>query len=303
MVRINLLKNTSRKRSNRKPFLSVKVAALITVVAVLISGGGFLWRTVSRKPESVEALPQRVSDFKPSTHAKSNIVEEVVRELNDSRSRSIKSGILDIPYQDMTFSERVNYEVLFCKNVFEMLSRVIPSGIGLKTLDIDNFQTIYAVGMGDTKELVTSTFTALKNEKLQLLQKPYSYITSNAGKGFRFVVTCKTEYGLDAADPFQAINHIPAREDLAGLVRKISDIATLNDVTFRTPSQISAEKVGAYRRFVYQFSGTSTYKDFVRLILQLHKDRIPCAFKKVNLKARNGSVVQIDADILITLKE
>ena len=102
--------------------------------------------------------PMAQKGLAPSTYSASsaaNMVEEVVKEVNDSRLKFRESGVLDLPYDQLSFAERINYELLFPKNVCEMLSRVIPAGIGLKSLEIDNFQTVYAVGLGRTGGAVT----------------------------------------------------------------------------------------------------------------------------------------------------
>jgi hypothetical protein len=307
MIRINLLKNAIQKKALKVQMPSTARLKLISIIVavVLIVGGGTGYLFVLKKPAKSVKPPSALvaTGFKPSTHASSNIIEDVVREVNDAQQIS-HPGLLQISYEDMSPSERIIYEVLFGKTTFEMLSRVIPDGIGLKTLEIDNFQTVYAVGLGESREIITSTFSALKNERLELLSQPYSYIAPNAGKGYRFVVTCKTGFGLDLADPFQAIDHLVSRQELSGLLKKIKVMAIDSEVGFNNePEQVSAEKAGTYRRFIYRFSGECTYKNFVSFVFRLHKEQVPCAFKKVNIKALSGLNIGVDIEVLLTLKE
>ncbi|MBN1760225.1 MAG: hypothetical protein JW863_17995, partial [Chitinispirillaceae bacterium] len=242
--------------------------------------------------------------FKPSTYRKADIVEDVVQEVTEERAAGDRRGTLDLPYAELSFLEKVNYEVLFARNVFSMLSRVVPAGIGLRSLEIENFQTLYAVGLGTSRELVSSTFIALKTEKLELLPKPFSYITSNDGEGYRFVVTCKIDFGLNLADPFQASDHLPARDDLPILTKRISRIGDSTGVSFKgTPKQLDAERVGAYRCFHYRYRGRTTYNDFVKFLLALYDARVPCAFRKINLKALDGTAVDVDLQLIITARE
>jgi hypothetical protein len=188
--------------------------------------------------------------------------------------------------------------------VFQLLSRAIPSGIGLKLLEVENFLTVYATGIGPTKDLISSTFNALKKENLEILPQPHSYITANGSKGYKFVVTCKTDFGIDHSENFQPWEHIGTRDDIPFLLKKITDISVANKVRLKgKPSQISAEDVGLYRRYVYSFKGKSDYKNFVSFVLELYKEKIPCAFKRVALKAGDGAVIDIDLEILLTLKE
>ncbi len=304
MVRINFLKNSSRSKQKKKlPVKAVSAVVLIVAAGLCIA---FFVKQLSQRPkapakELVSRKDVEVTAYKPPAPAKSKIIEEVVREMNDS---DIRKGVLEIPYQEMAFSERINYEVLFGKRIFEMLSRAVPDGIGLKTLELENFQTLYALGISNSKERIAEAFNTLRQEQMELLPKPHSYISSDQENGYRFVVTCKAELGNDHADQFQAMDHLLSRAELPVLLKKISDLAAKCDVKFKPdPLQLSAERVGAYRRFVYRFSGTSTYKDFVRLVLRLHDDKVPCAFKKITIKAKTDLLTDVSAEVLLTFKE
>jgi len=303
MNRINLLKKTSKKQPVAKTrhipsWIFAVVGAVVLVPAIIMLSLKYIPRTKTVPPPVVKTEP---SPFTPSTYTnKSSIVEEVVREVNSERSSADR---LDISYNELSFIEKVNYEVLFAKNVFSLFSRAVPAGIGLKSLEIDNFQTLYAVGLGNTRELISSTFIALKSEKVELLPQPFSYITTNDGDGYRFVVTCKINSGLDRTDPFMASDALPSKDDLPILTKKIVTLGEQDSVFFSSPVQIDAERVGAYHRFHYTYKGTTTYNNFVKLLLSLYENKIPCAFKKVTIKARSGAAVDIDAQVLFTVRE
>lgn len=280
------------------------VIAAAAAAAMVAFGRNYLTKLRTAKSKPPAAQVSAPTSFTPSTYKKSDIVEDVVREISSERAAGVTRRSLDLPYDELSFLEKVNYEVLFGKNVFKLLSRAVPQGIGLRSLEVDNFQTVYAVGLGTTRELVSSTFIALKSEKLELLPQPFSYITSNNGDGYRFVVTCKTKFGLDLADPFQASDHLPAREDLPVLKKKIISLGEEAGVLWSGgPLQLDAEKIGAYRRFHYRCRGTAAYNDFVKFMISLHANKIPCAFKKVNMKALNGSAVEIESHLIFTARE
>ncbi|HEX2959477.1 MAG TPA: hypothetical protein VHO70_21765 [Chitinispirillaceae bacterium] len=304
MIRINLLKSTSRKKSKPAVKVSPVIPVIILLVILLGTGGYFGYKMMpgllkpkkSIKPAVVVSVPPPVP-----VHSGPNMIEEVVKEVGEEHDEQRK---LNIPYAEMTFLEKVNYEVAYGRTVFQLLSRAIPSGIGLKLLEVDNFLTVYATGIGQTRELISSTFNALKSEHLEILPQPHSYITANGNKGYKFVVTCKTGFGIDHSDSFQPWEHIGTRDDIPFLLKRISDISSANNVRFsRKPSQISAEDVGLYRRYIYNFKGKGDYKNFVSFILGLYNEKIPCAFKRVALKAGDGAVIDIDLEILLTLKE
>lgn len=304
MIRINLLKSTTRGKTKSSVKVSPIIPVVILVVILLGAGGYFGYKMVpgliqprkSQKPVVVVSAPPPVP-----VHSGPNMIEEVVKEVGEEHKEQRK---LNIPYAEMTFLEKVNYEVTFARSVFQLLSRAIPSGIGLKLLEIENFMTVYATGIGQTKDLISTTFNALKKENLEILPQPHSYITANGNKGFKFVVTCKTDFGIDHSDTFQPWEHIGTRDDIPFLLKKINDISVTNNVRFKgKPAQVSAEDVGLYRRYVYNFKGKSEYKNFVSFVLGLYNEKIPCAFKRVALKAGDGAVIDIDIEILLTLKE
>jgi hypothetical protein len=304
MIRINLLKNTARKRSKAEIKVSPKVI-IIAILAIVIGIGGFIGSKylpkaeIKKKHEPVVVTPPAP----PPVPVRSgpNMIEEVVKEVGETRNEPPK---LNIPYSEMTFLEKVNYEVLFGRSVFQALSKAIPPGIGLRMLEVDNFISIYATGIGDTKELISSTFTALKDENFELLPKPHSYITANGNRGFKFVVTCKADLGIDHADPFQPWEHIGTRDDIPFILKRISDVAQANTLSLsKKPSQISSEDIGLYRRCIYNYKGKGDYKSFVSFILGLYNEKIPCSFKKVILKAGNGTAIDIEIELLLTLKE
>jgi hypothetical protein len=311
MVRINLLKNTAMQSKHRGRFLRTVIVAgaALSCAGLLVFAvmRGYAWYGARHQA----AMPSRElqvvkPDLAPSTYANSNMVEEVVKEVNDSRLKLRESGVLSLPYGQLSFAEKVNYEFLFTKNVSEMLARAIPNGIGLKSLDIDNFQTVYAAGLGPSKDLIQEMLVSLKGEKMTVLPPPYSFIKPNGRDGFRFAFSCKTEFGLNLTDPFVdlSLSQIASREHLPDLLASFSRIARQNHCGFaKGPGLASTDKVGNYYRSVYQLTGSCAYRDFVKLVAGLYSEKIPCAFKHCSLVAQTAKAVKVDAQIVITSKE
>jgi hypothetical protein len=300
MLKINLIKSKNgKKRPARRPI--PKKPIVISILALIVFGSGaFFWvnfQGKTGKPVAKSSLPE---DYQGSTPSSGKAIEDVVKEVNAQRSSS--PGLLDIAYNDMAFNERVTYEVLHTKKVLEMLSRTFPEGIGLRKLEISKFQTVYAVGLGDTKELIGQTFNSIRKEQVELLPKPYSFITSD-GKGYRFIITAKTNYGLDFADRFQAIDHLVSREFLSDQLKKVEKVALRNDINLKSEfKQQEVEIVGGYRRYIYEMKAECVYKDFVRFVMDLYNEQIPCAFKEISINALVGSTIGVDAQMLITVK-
>ncbi|MDR2591774.1 MAG: hypothetical protein LBC59_03095 [Chitinispirillales bacterium] len=326
MIRINLAKVPGKPARERAPKKPVKVRAVkesrgssgpILVVLVLLAaaGGGFYYYITYMKPEAVanaaeqhvaKALPPPVpktepKTVKPSSQVRSNMVEDVVKELSDNEPAARNK--LDTPYDQMPLAEKINYEALFARNVFDMITRCMSPGIRLKLLEIDNFQTVSASGAG-AREMVEEMFTAFKGERGEVLSKPYSYIKDGEGGSFAFMITQKPNFGLQVSDPFQALEHMTFKEGLALTLKNFSRLA--GDCNFKmsaAPSQLNVEKAGDYRRVVYKAVGMSTYGDFHKLVRTLYNEKIPCAFKKINMIPVKDEQIRVTAEVLFTVKE
>jgi len=253
-------------------------------------------------PEPVAAAPRaQAQASKPSSLVRTNMIENVVRELGNE-SRAVKK--FDAAYEDMSTVEKINYEVLFARNAFQYITRSVPPGVRLRTVEIENFRTVYTSGVSPSREMVQELFSAFRRERGELLPKPFSHIKDDAGGGFQFVVTAKPRFGLELDDPFQALDHLGFKESLTANLRKFSRLAGSNNFKMRAaPSQISVDRVGSYRRVVYKAEGESTYRDFHKFVLALYDEKVPCAFRKITLTARNNDVVHVSAEILFTVKE
>ena len=300
MLKINLIKSKTGKNGSTQRSIPKKLIVLSASILIVLSGGVLFWVNFQSGKSKPVAKSPISKDYQSSTHSPHKAIEDIVKEVNTEKSAS--PGLLDIAYNDMAFNERVTYEVLHTKKVLEMLSRTFPEGIGLRKLEISKFQTVYAVGLGDTKELIGQTFNSIRKEQVELLPKPYSFITSD-GKGYRFIITAKTNYGLDFADRFQAIDHLVSREFLSDQLKKVEKVALRNDINLKSEfKQQEVEIVGGYRRYIYEMKAECVYKDFVRFVMDLYNEQIPCAFKEISINALVGSTIGVDAQMLITVK-
>lgn len=238
---------------------------------------------------------------RPSSLVRTNMIEDVVRELGNE-SRAVRK--FDAAYEDMNTVEKINYEVLFARNAFELVTRNVPPGVKLRTFEIEDFRTVYISGVSPSREMVEELFSAFRRGRGELLPRPLSHIKDNAGGGFQFVVTTKPRFGLELDDPFQALDHLGFKESLTANLRKFSRLAGSNNFKMRAaPNQISVDRVGSYRRVVYRVEGESTYRDFHKFVLALYNEKVPCAFRKITLTARNNDVIRVSAEILFTVKE
>ncbi|MBD3346234.1 MAG: hypothetical protein GF401_14350 [Chitinivibrionales bacterium] len=303
MVRINLLKEVSRKTKKEfhvSPKMVIFGSSGIGLVLVISLVVFFVRnRPVSQAPEE----KQVVSEHTPSSFAQSDIIEDVVKDIHDNKDLQQRSGYIDLPYEQLSFAGKLNYEALFAKNVCDMLIRTIPEEIGLRSLEVENFQTIYALGFSSSKVLIDELFTSLKEEEIELLPKPLTFIRPNKGSGYRFAFTCEAGWGLHTADPFVdlSLSNLPLRSTLNSSLKKFKQSAGKSSLEFtRNLSKIDAEKIGDCRRFTYEFSGKSSFANFVKFLENLYDARIHCAFKKITLVAKNRNEVAIDAEVIFT---
>ncbi|MFP4240812.1 MAG: hypothetical protein ACLFTW_02470 [Chitinispirillaceae bacterium] len=299
MIRINLAKSNSKGAFNQKT-QKVLIAVVSLVLVVGAATSAFLFFKKDTPQQKVNAsAPVDSTAPKPSSHIRTDMIENVVKEVGSDRS--VKK--LNVPYKDMTVAEKINYEVLFGRNALELVGRSVLSGIKLKTLEVENFKTIYAHGLGSSRELVSEMFTNFKSEQVEVMPQPLSYIKDDP-IGYKFVITCKPKFGLgELTDPFQALDHLGFKEALSVHLEDFSRIAKENDVKFRSsPRRISVERTGSYRRVVYRAEGQTTYRDFNQFVLALYNEKVPCAFKKISLAAKSGTTVNVVAEVLFTTK-
>lgn len=251
-----------------------------------------------------EAPPKKIAAPKPSSLVRSNMAEDVVKEFDNEAHAAAAASKISVTYAEMTVAEKINYEVSFGRNAFEMVTRCAPPGTKLKTLEIENFQTIYASGAGASREMVQEMFAAFRKERGELLPKPLSHIRDGDKGGYQFVITHKPLFGTEPNAPFQAIDYIEFKGGLQVSINKFSKMAGANGVKLTSaPVQASVEKAGQYRRFVYKASGVSTYQSFRKFVLALYGEKVTCAFKKVTMTPIKDEQVRVNMEILFTVKD
>jgi hypothetical protein len=238
---------------------------------------------------------------KPSSQVRSNIVEDVVRELPN---RALAAGSrVNVAYDEMTVAEKINYEVLFGRNAFGMVTRCTPPGVKLRSLEIENFQTIYANGSGVSREMVQEMFASFRAGKGEIMPRPLSNIKDDDKGGFQFVITYKPRFGPEFSDPFQAIDHIGFRGGLPGHIKNVTRIAGASGIKLTAAlSQTSAVNTGNYRRVIYGLTGTTTYKDFHKFVLALYEEQVPCGLKTVKMTPLKDDLVRVNVEMLFTVK-
>jgi hypothetical protein len=308
MIRINLAKNAQAKpKKEFKIPRGVIVFLIVLIGAAVLVEAFILVRPLINKPAVVLKTPIQTSGPAPSSIVKSAMVEDVVQDA-DTKSDKLDttSGYLHLPYLQLSLQEKINFEAVFAKNICELLARAVPEKIGLHTLEFHDYKTVYAVGLGSSRELINEMFSALKKEPVTVMLPPYSFIKPNQGGGYRFAVSCRIEWGLKINDPFVDLSlaGLPYRESLRQTIKDLDMLARASKVDlYGTLNRDSAGVDGSYQRFLYQVKGTSSYVAFTQFLKNLYDKRMYCAFKDLTLTASDGAQVSFSGNVIITTKE
>jgi hypothetical protein len=252
-------------------------------------------KKVSASPNPAEMTKGK---FSPSTHTSDKVVEDVVRD----RNRRNVTDLLSLAYKEMSRGEKINYELAFTKKVFELLTIAVPEGIEFSSLTIDSFTVVKAVGLGPSRELVGRLFGSLRDNKLVLRERPISSIRPVGMSGYRFEFSCEAAFGFDTTRTYRAMSELKPHEGFNGMLRSFSTLAARDGIAIHGGlERTGTEKATGFRRYSYRLSGSGAYRDFVKLVLDLQTEHLPCSFNKIQLKARNDAKISIEADIVFTL--
>lgn len=308
MIRINLLKSPSRK-SARPLTIPRWFIVLVVVMGALgaVGSAGYWFFTHLHVEAPVHEKIVEEGIVKPSTYRNAKMVEDVVRDIHDEKLKAYESGMLSLPFAQLSFGEKVNYEFLFAKRVCELLTKTAPVGIGLERLEASDFQTLYIVGLGQSREAINAFMSALIKQGITIMPKPYTTITPNRVEGtYKFVLSCSVEFGLQISDPLVdlSLETLPLRADLVKTVNQFTELAEKSSIIIKGDLiQQSAEKIGGNRFFIYSMSANGSYREFVKFISNLYAARLHCSFKKFKLTAKSRSNLDISTEIVIITRD
>jgi hypothetical protein len=305
MIRINLLsdRDKGREGGRRNVLRAAAVLAAVTLsVGVGLTVVGIV-RSLNEPPTQEPVVAEE--DYRPSTYAKSDIVEDVVDDEQQDELILEESGLLKLPYSELSFEEKVNYEWLFATQVFELLGKAVPPEVGLQSLVLDSFKTIRAVGLGESRRIVSRIFKKLEQGRVSILPRPRTRITSADEGEYRFAITMEAEFGLNtkAAEVDLGLSAVPTRSGLDYQVHRFTETAEETDIQLTADLKVvERTKLSRYRRFVYRMKGVAAYEDIVAFASALNRRSIPCAFEYLRLIAQAPGMVKIEAEILFTTR-
>lgn len=305
MILINLAKQPVH---SRQPFrveaIPMRVVKSVTIGASLllcIILMYYLYKYSFLMRDTKETVAPIVDDYTPSVQTSPQVVEEIVPEKNTTVDKLQTKGMLTIPYEKLSFIEKVNYEIHFTKNVLELLGRVVVKGVDFKTITLNSFTTVSGVGLSKSREKVTEIFTNLREEKMTILPKPLSQINPVAD-GYQFTISSQVDFGLNLESPFLlSVENLLSPTDVEAIIKRMVETARDDSIEIiENPIQEQTSVDGKFRRFYYRFSGKTSYNNFANFVVNLYRKKIPIAFAELKLVAIKVNVLKVDARILIT---
>jgi hypothetical protein len=264
------------------------------------SGGWWAYRYSGWFTPASQRTATAQDDVQPSTFVSRHVVEEVVGDVDSDRETLTKHGFLDLSYEQLSTVEKVNYEIHFAKNVFDLLARTAVSGVDFTRVQLKSFGQFTGSGQCGSREKIGRFFEGMKREKITLRPKPETIIRGS-DDGFRFTITGDTRFGLNLESPFLlGPDEIMAYRDCEETIRRIYSVAKDEGLRGNEPSFMEAAMADSYRRMRYQYSATGSYNSVVSFINTLYARRIPCAFEQFTLTALSASSVKMETGILLT---
>ncbi len=308
MIRINLLDSATRKEKSQPA--KGKLIALFGIIAavVVISGTAYFAYDRLSKDLSTSEKPKKREEPREDINvsSRSDVVEDVVD--GDAVHKSginSETGREYIPYDELTYNERLNYEINFAREVFSILSRCLPDDAEFTEISIKEFDTLVCKGIEETKDNVKDIFWAFSGEKVAFDPKPRTYIRES-GRFYNYKLVVKVETGLDLRAPFidLSLSFLPSEKDLYVLNDRIEDVAENLGLSFvQEIKKTDAYNEKKYSKHEYAMKCKGRYAQFVSFVKTIYSRKVPCAFKKIKIEAESPSRITADCVIQYTTND
>lgn len=306
MIRINLLKD-SRPQYKRGLNLSgdlikkisIGTSGLLGVILISVVIKGLI--VGSKKDDSVE---YKVRDaYDPSSHLSKSVVEETVRDEKGHGDKIDKKGFLRIPYEDMSFIEKVNFENHFSKSVVDLLHRDVSAGVDFRAISFEDYTFLRGNGRAHSKGQINDVFRKLREDGVTFSPKPKTSIT-RLKEGFSFKIDSEYRPGLNLQAPFKVYKEdISDYDDVDIIIKRLIDSCEEGGLTIKSgPARSSAMVKNNYRRLTYKLSCVGSYREFASFVNKMYHQQIPCSIKSASLKAIKTGSLRINLEIMITTK-
>lgn len=306
MIRINLLKDSRPQRSSGFSIpddlikkISIGSGSLIVLIVLFVIVKGFIFGP--KKDKGADYILRDAYD--PSSHMNKNVIEETVRDEKGHGDKIDKNGILRIPYEDMAFIEKVNFENHFAKAVIDLLQRDVSSGVDFRGISFQDYTVLTGNGRSNSRSKINDVFKNLRGDGVTFSPKPNTSIFK-LKEGYGFKIESRFRPGLNMKTPFKVYKEdIPDFEDVDIIIKRIIDACQEGGLMLKSgPARNSAEVKNDFRRVSYKMSCNGSYRSFASFINKMYLQQIPCSVKSASLKAVSAGTLRINLEIMITTK-
>lgn len=306
MIRINLLKDSKPKKkgglnlpANLIKKIGIGSGALASLLLIFVILKTFVF--TGPKEEGVDYVVR--DDFNPSSLLNKDAVEETVTDEKRHGDKIDKNGVLRLPYGDLTFIEKVNFENHFAKSVVDLLKRNVTTGVNFRGVNFDNFTELTGNGSSNSRSKIRDVFKSLRSDGVTFSPKPNTSIFK-LKEGYGFKVESVFAPGLDSKSPFKIYaEDIPSYDDVDIIIKRIIDAAQEGGLRIKSgPTRNGAKVEKGYRRLTYRMSSIGSYRSFESFVNKMFLQQIPCSIKKASLKAISTGSLGINVEIIITTK-
>lgn len=306
MIRINLLKDSRPHKTggfNISSDLIKKVGigsgGILVIIVTVIVIKALIFGV--KKDKGIQLIVR--DDYNPSTHLSKNVIEETVRDNESYGDKIDKNGVLRLPYKDLAFIEKVNFENHFAKSVIDLLYRNVTSGVDFRGISFSEYKNISGNGRANSRSIINDVFKRLRNDGVTFMPKPHTTITK-LEEGYSFVIESAYSPGLNLTSQFKVYkDDFPDYDDVDIIIKRIIDACGEGGLHLSSgPARNNAEVKNDYRRLTYKMTCSGSYRSFANFINKMYQQQIPCSVKSASLKAVKSGSLRINLELMITTK-
>jgi len=295
MIDINLLQHMRTPKP--APFSTGRIIAVAIAVALVVSA---LWFGIASwvkptTPQVGSSEPRKATSPQVATRG---AVEDIVSDEHELPTVQKKSGLLHVPFEQMSAQEQLNYKILFIKKAFELFST--HTSLELKILQCQDYRHLQAAGfIGDKSDVVRL------RKSLQKTDRDVSVKAKADANGMlRVVVETTPQFGLNFYDPLVDDPQVflPVRSRLDQLKRGFFRLAKNHNLSLEQsilqPVQTPEVKDGIYR-YTFSISGKTSFENLVAFFLDAPTKDLYMGVESLRVVAKKDGMVSYSARITL----
>ncbi len=304
MIKINLLINDvsvsqdkpATKGLSFKKFLLITVS-FVVICAVCAFAFVMLKEFMFSNGDSITGKVG--NDVVEITNFSNTVVEETVNDLNDKKMPLSLSGLLTVPYKNMTPGEQILYGSIFTQKVTSLLNLYAGRNIDFNTVKIKGYSDFYILGLAGSKRSYKLFVKKMRRDPACYEAKVLLCRPSKASVGKTvFAIKGKFFFGFNYGElgNFNILKELPGDSEYMYQFRKLRTLGKRYGIKWSKLKPVSMKRVGNYSRHKIAISGSSTYKQYVDFIERMGNLRGKISFSNVSIRAASKYRVNFDID-------